>query len=180
MKTDDQPTAREGKLDGPMRAALIGVVGAAVLLSLGALAAAGGRFALGVAIGGALAPLNLWVFAQVGEAFLSRKGRTAPWAAIAVVKLIVLMGGVWLILRSGIASGLSLALGYAALPMGITVGTLFGPKPPDDDGSVSESQITSSGSSAEGDDVDVSRRSFGNAPPEDVLKARPADGGDPD
>ncbi len=39
--------------------------------------------------------------------------------------------GVWIILRSGLVSGLSLAAGYAALPFGITVATLFGPKPPE-------------------------------------------------
>lgn len=123
---------KPSKLDAPMRAALVGVIGAAVVLSLGSLFLGGPRFALGVAIGGAIAPLNLWVFAQVGDAFLSRRGNTAPWAVIATVKLAVLLGGVWLILRSGVASGLSLIVGYGALPLGITVGTLFGPRPPDD------------------------------------------------
>jgi hypothetical protein len=145
-----------------MRAALVGVIGVALALSLGSLFLGGWRFALGVAIGGAIAPLNLWVFAQVGEAFLSRRGNTAPWAVIATLKLAVLLGGVWLILRSGAASGLSLIVGYASLPLGITVGTLFGPKPPED---VPE--------------ADTKRRSFGDAPREDVLKARPADEGDP-
>ena len=55
----------------------------------------------------------------------------APWAVIAVLKLVVLLGGVWLLLRSGLVSGLSLAVGYSSLILGITLGTLFGPKPPD-------------------------------------------------
>ncbi|MDI1484024.1 ATP synthase subunit I [Polyangium sp. y55x31] len=153
---------KPSKLDAPMRGALLGVIGTAVVLTVGAFAIGGPRFGVGVAIGGALAPVNLWVFAQVGEAFLSRRGNTAPWAVIATLKLALLLGGVWLILRSGIASGLSLIVGYGALPIGITVGTLFGPKPPED--------------LPQGD---PKRRSFGDAPREDVLKARPADEGDP-
>lgn len=158
----DAEDPKPGRLDAPMRAALFGVIGAAVVLSLGSLVVVSPRFALGVAIGGALAPLNLWVFAQVGEAFLARRGNTAPWAVIASLKLVFLLGGVWLILRSGVASGLSLIVGYGALPIGITVGTLFGPKPPED-----------------GPEADTTRRSFGDAPRKDVLKARPADEGDP-
>ena len=53
-------------------------------------------------------------------------------------------------------------MGYGSLIIGITVGTLFGPKPPDDI-----------------PDDDPKRRSFGDAPRKDVLKARPADEGDP-
>jgi len=37
-----------------------------------------------------------------------------------------------MILQSGVVSGLSLAAGYGALPLGITLGSLFGPTPPDD------------------------------------------------
>lgn len=132
---------KPGAVDAGMRAALFGVIGSAAALSLGALALAGPRAALGVAIGGAIAPLNLWVFAQVGEAFLSRRGRTAPWAAIGVIKLVVLLGGVWLILRSGVASGLSLIVGYGALPLGITVGTLFGPKPSEEPGEADQKPL---------------------------------------
>lgn len=166
-KTDKSEADR--RLDAGMRAALWGVIGSAVVLTLVGFALGGGRFAIGVAIGGALAPLNLWVFAQVGEAFLSRRGHTAPWAVISVVKLVVLLGGVWLILRSGIASGLALIVGYGALPIGITVGTLFGPKPPED-GPDADPKARQDG---------TERRSFGDSPREDVLKARPAEPGEP-
>jgi ATP synthase I subunit len=118
--------------DAAMRASIIGVAGSALVLSAGALAFFGKDAAIGIAIGGALATVNLWVFAQIGEAFLSRRGNTAPWAAIGMVKLAALFCAVWLILRSGYATGLSLAVGYGALPIGITLGSLFGPKPPED------------------------------------------------
>jgi hypothetical protein len=48
---------------------------------------------------------------------------------VAVVKLVVLFGGLYLLLRSGMASGVALVLGYGALPLGITVGGLLAPRP---------------------------------------------------
>jgi hypothetical protein len=64
---------------------------------------------------------------------VARQGRTAPWGVVALLKLLTLFGGVWLLLERGVVSGLSLAAGYAALPFGITLASLFGPKPPETD-----------------------------------------------
>ena len=72
--------------------------------------------------------------ARIVEAFLTKKGNTAPWAIIAVLKLFFLLGGVWLILKSGVVSGLALVIGYMALPTGAVIASLFGPKPPEDTG----------------------------------------------
>jgi hypothetical protein len=118
--------------DAPMRAAVASVFVSGLCLAVGAFAFFGWRSALGVLIGGLLATANLAVFARIGQAFIARKGRTAPWGVIALFKLIFLFGGIWLILKSEVVSGLSLAVGYGALPLGITFGSLFGPKPPED------------------------------------------------
>ena len=64
--------------------------------------------------------------------FLGKKGNTAPWAIIAVLKLVLLLGGVWMILKSEVVSGLPLVIGYMALPVGAVMASLFGPKPPSD------------------------------------------------
>lgn len=117
--------------DATMTAAIGFVAGTAAVLAIGAAVAYDGRAALGVGIGGAIATANLWVFSKIGQAFIGRRGNSAPWAIIAVIKLIALLGGVWLILKSGVASGLSLTIGYGALPIGITLSSLFGPKPPE-------------------------------------------------
>jgi hypothetical protein len=117
-------------IDATMRFAIKCVAISGVVLALGGLTF-GLRSALGVAIGGAMATANLWLFAHVGKAFLERRGLSAPWVAIALLKLFALLAGLWLIMRTGVVSGLSLAVGYGALPMGITVGGLFGPKPPE-------------------------------------------------
>jgi len=151
-------------LDEGIRAAMISVTLSAGVLAAGAFVAFDARSARGVAVGGAFALANLWAFARIGEAFLSRRGAAAPWAAFAVLKLLGLFGGVWLILRSGIASPISLLVGYGALPIGITLGTLFGPKPPDD--------INEPESSLSGTDSNL-RRSFADSSREDVVKASP-------
>jgi hypothetical protein len=119
--------------DAPMRAMVLAVFACGGVFALFTLPFFGGRAALGVAIGGVLATANLAVFARLGDAFIARKGNTVPWTVIALLKLVFLFGGVWMILKSEIVSGLALAAGYGALPVGITLGSLFGPKPPEDE-----------------------------------------------
>jgi hypothetical protein len=128
MPTPDAPKPDDG---GTMHAAILSVAACGAALAMGAFAFFGLGTAFGVAIGGAIATANLWLFARIGAAFLSERGR-GPWVAIAILKLVFLFGGVFLLINSGIVSGISLAFGYGALPLGITLGSLFGPKPPDD------------------------------------------------
>ena len=114
-----------------MRGAVIAVAVSGAALAILAFALFDARTGLGVLLGGALATANLAVFARLGDAFLVQKGNAAPWALIAVVKLVFLFGGVWIILKNNFVPGLALAVGYGALPVGITFGFLFGPKPPE-------------------------------------------------
>lgn len=124
------PEKPTDSLDAALRATLITVAVTAALMSGAAIAFVGGRAALGVAIGGSIAVANLYVFARVGQAFVSRRGRLAPWAVVAAIKLLVLLGGIWLILRTNLVPPLALTAGYASLIVGITLGSLFAPKPP--------------------------------------------------
>ena len=134
---DDAKAPKEPNEDGrglgdaPMKAAIASTAVCGVALAALAFVTFGLAAAFGVAIGGAIATANLAVFARIGQAFLAEKGR-GPWVAVAVLKLVFLFGGVFLLIKSGIVSGVSLAVGYGALPLGITLGSLFGPKPPDD------------------------------------------------
>jgi hypothetical protein len=121
------------RADPMLHAAVRYVAGCGVALAVVALAAFDVRTAAGVLAGGLLATANLAVFVRVGEAFLTRRGNTAPWGVVAVMKLLLLFGAVWLLLRNGAVPGLALAAGYASLPLGITICSLFGPRPPDDD-----------------------------------------------
>ena len=131
MAEPDRQPGPEVDDGGAMRAAILSTAACGAALAFAGFAVFGLSAAFGVAIGGAIATANLWLFARIGRAFLSEKGR-GPWIAIAFVKLVFLFGGVFLLIKSGTVSGISLAVGYGALPLGITLGSLFGPKPPDD------------------------------------------------
>jgi hypothetical protein len=122
----------EGGQDKTLKAAVLYVAVTAVLFAIVAAGVEGLRFGAGVLAGGVIAVVNLIVLARIVEAFLTKQGNTAPWAIIAVLKLVFLLGGVWLILRSGVVSGLALVIGYMALPTGAVMASLFGPKPPED------------------------------------------------
>jgi hypothetical protein len=125
------PTRTPARERDPVMAAAIRGVGiAALILTAAAAIGFGTRPALGAALGGAIATTNLWLFARIGEAFLSGRGRV-PWAMIALIKLTALIGGVWLVVKNGYVPTGWLAMGYGSLPVGITIGSLFA-KPPDD------------------------------------------------
>jgi hypothetical protein len=104
--------------------ALVGVFGTAL-----GLLATGVRDAVGIACGAALATVNLWAFARVVSAFLGSAGRSAPWAVVSVVKMLALFAIAYALIKRGIAPPLALALGYLALPVGITLAQLFAPAP---------------------------------------------------
>lgn len=123
----DEPTP-----DKTLQSAVRMVAGTGVAFTVVAMAVAGFRFGMGVLAGAIIAVVNLIVLARIVQAFLTKKGNTAPWAIIAVLKLFLLLGGVWLILKSEVVSGLSLVIGYMSLPTGAVVASLFGPKPPED------------------------------------------------
>jgi hypothetical protein len=127
---DDDDGGDEGATgDASMRAAILSVFGCGMCFVVAGAALYGLRAGLGVLLGALLATLNLWVFARVGQAFVSRAGNTAPWSVVAVLKLVLLFGGVWVVLKTEVVSPLALAAGYAALPFGVTFASLFGPAP---------------------------------------------------
>lgn len=131
MTAEGQPRADEAAEFG-LRPALIGVAASAAALTAFAFALFDARLGAGVALGGTIATANLWVMARVARAFIAQKGRAAPWAIVAGIKLVALILGIWLVLRTGAISPVALVIGYGSLPLGITLGSLFGPKPPDD------------------------------------------------
>lgn len=86
----------------------------------------------GVAIGGALAALNLAAIALVVRGVL--RGALLSWGSLAGVKFAVLLFVTWIVLKNHWAGALPLALGYAALPLGIVVGQLTRTSPREREG----------------------------------------------
>jgi hypothetical protein len=81
----------------------------------------------GVAIGGALAAANLAAIALVVRGVM--RGALLSWGSLAGVKFVVLLFVTWIVIKNQWAGVLPLALGYAALPLGIVVGQLMRPSP---------------------------------------------------
>ncbi len=111
--------------DSAILVSLAAVGAVAVVFALGGLFLFGAAVGLGVAVGGLVATLNLWFFAYVGRGVLSGGPRSRYWAMIAVLKILLLFGGAWLLMKSGLTSPLTLALGYGSLPLGITIGSFL-------------------------------------------------------
>jgi hypothetical protein len=120
------------RFDTRLRASLRMVLWAAAVLALFGLAFAGVPAGLSVALGGGLAVGNLWILARIVSELLptDRAGAEAQsrggWALVAVLKILGLLAVAWLLMRHApaIVSPLPLLVGFAALPIGIAIGSL--------------------------------------------------------
>ena len=142
---------------GPDAAKIAAIAAAAIgaALTLGALALFGGRTALSVAGGTAIAVANLVTMSAIVRAMLRptveeaeaeasatentqdegafepvdhvAHGRRggAAMGALALVKIFLLFGGIWFLLTRGLLDPIPLFVGYGVLPLGITVSGLF-------------------------------------------------------
>jgi len=105
---------------------LFAVVAIGVLLAGGAWLINGRATGIGVGIGALIATLNLWAFTRIGTAMFSALSRPGRWGAFAMVKLLVLFGAVFGILKSDLADPLSFLVGYLSLPIGIVASQFLG------------------------------------------------------
>lgn len=57
----------------------------------------------------------------------AREGKRggAAWGAFAVVKIILLFGGIWILLTKGLVDPMPLVVGYGVLPLGIAASSLY-------------------------------------------------------
>ena len=102
-----------------------------------AFATAGLKPGSSVLAGTAIALVNLWALQSIIAVLVHAAATsrvTAPASGFFVVpKVIALLAGVWLLLSRHWVSAGPLALGYAALPIGVAIGTLVcknrGPRP---------------------------------------------------
>ena len=113
---------------GLVRAALVSAAAAGALLTAGGAALGGWRTLIGVALGAAAAVANLWVLARMVRAFVADDGRQRSWTLVALVKLLLLLAGMWLLVRAGVAQPIALGVGFAALPLGIVAAQLRAPR----------------------------------------------------
>lgn len=131
MSSELPTNGAEGRplpLDATMVTSIISVGCVAICLSIGAAALGSARAALGVAIGGLIATLNLWLGAYLGRAILAGGPRRRLYVLLMVLKFSALIGLAYAVMRFDLSNPLLLALGYGAMPIGITIGNLIRPQ----------------------------------------------------
>jgi len=84
------------------------------------------------AMGSVLAFFNLWAVARIVRGLVEEPRLRARWSLLAVLKMSALIGAVFSLVLSGLPI-LAIAVGYAAMPIGIVIGQLWVPAPADDD-----------------------------------------------
>ncbi len=143
-------TQRQGEADGAstatpamdarMKTAIVAVLVFGAICTVFAGLGWGFRPAISAGIGGLLASSNLYALARILGALLapmehadpvegaptaaSRRASVAGWAFLAVAKMTVLFGGIWLLMLRGYVEALPLLVGYGSLPLGIAVGAV--------------------------------------------------------
>lgn len=130
MSTEQPEMPPQGErmpLDATLITTIFSVGCVALCLSVGAAVLTSAKAALGVALGGLIATLNLWLGAYLGRAILAGGPRRRLYVLLTVLKFTVLIGVAYLVLRSGLSNALLLALGYGSMPIGITIGNLIRP-----------------------------------------------------
>jgi hypothetical protein len=117
-------------LDPRLRTAIVSVAVVGVGLSVAAVSLFGLSVAWSVAIGAAIAALNLWALARIMVPMLptdeasARPGKRGRHALAAILKMLGLVGGVWLLMRHGVVSPIPMVVGFGSLPIGIVIGSL--------------------------------------------------------
>jgi hypothetical protein len=106
-----------------VRAVAIGIVVSTLVLAGAFWPTQGPRFALGVAVGGAIGLLNFLALARIGRAMTAPAGG-GLWGLAYLFKVFALFGGAALLLRAGLVPGLGIVVGLCALLPGIVVGGL--------------------------------------------------------
>jgi hypothetical protein len=130
-----------GLFDFRLRATLASVAACGAVLTLAALAVFGGRPAVSVGAGAALAAANLWTLARIVTALLPSEaeatatataataarrdgGGRGAWIVVALLKMGALFGAVGLVVRYSLVSPIPMLVGFASLPLGIAIGSL--------------------------------------------------------
>jgi hypothetical protein len=115
--------------EAALQAGLWSILAIGAALGLGALALSGWRAALSLAAGAGLGAGDLWALGRIVRGLLEPNGAKGPWIVVGVTKWLGVLGILYLLIRSGFADILPLALGLGTLPLGILMAQLVSPRP---------------------------------------------------
>ena len=108
------------------------VIASGAAMTGGAAAFAGAASAGSVAAGAVIAVANLWALRGIVRVLVASAAGSRSSSGLGFFlgpKLLALFGVVWLLLSRHVVSAGPLALGYAALPIGVAIGALVCEKP---------------------------------------------------
>ncbi len=108
------------------------IVVSGALLTGGAFAVAGRPAGGSAAAGAVIAVANLWALRGIVRVLVANAAGVRSSMGLSFFlgpKLVALFGIVWLLLSRHVVSAGPLALGYAALPIGVAIGALVCEKP---------------------------------------------------
>lgn len=125
-----ETTSAPNGTDPRMRAAIVAVavVGACFTAFAAFAFSLGTAFSVGV--GATIATLNLWILARIMRALMPAEGENAQpgankgWALAALLKMLGLFAGVWILMSRHLVEPLPLLCGFGALPIGIAIGSM--------------------------------------------------------
>jgi hypothetical protein len=132
MSIDEARSEATRALDPRTRTAIVGVAAFGALFVIGAGCGWGLRAAISVAVGVLIAVANLYGLARILGALLGARAGEDPnagiWGVLAVVKVVGLFGGVWLLMTSHLVDPVGLVVGWGSLPIGIAIASLVSDK----------------------------------------------------
>jgi hypothetical protein len=121
---------RTGDTEGAVRTGVWSILAIGAALGLGALVLSGWRAALSLAAGAGLGAGNLWALGRIVCGLLEPNRAKGPWIVVGVTKWVGVLGILYMLIRTGFADLLPLALGLATLPLGIVLAQLVSPRRP--------------------------------------------------
>ena len=132
MSIDEARSEATRALDPRTRTAIVGVAAFGALFVIGAGCGWSLRAAISVAVGVLIAVANLYGLARILGALLGARAGEDPnagiWGVLAVVKVVGLFGGVWLLMTSHVVDPVGLVVGWGSLPVGIAIASLVSDK----------------------------------------------------
>jgi hypothetical protein len=129
---DERPERRVAGVDPRTLVALVAVGAFGAMFAIGAGIGWGARAGLSVLTGAAVAVANLYGLARILGALVGARSESQAtsgiWGILALVKVFVLFGGVWLLMSADLVDPLPLVVGWGALPIGIALGSILSDK----------------------------------------------------
>lgn len=114
-------TTESDPLERTARGAALGTAAVGGVFAALALGFFGARVGVGVLVGALIGGANFWGLAWIVRGFVVENASRFPLTLFALLKLLVLFGGIYLLVREGVVDILPLVVGYGALPIGIAL-----------------------------------------------------------